>query len=260
MNLEAKLINQGIVIKNAIDESLIFTEEFKHLFEQEIQETTSILSYIPCYSISAKKVTIPQLIGLTLKVEEGTGKITNSSDSISIKAITAEIKETNLSVPLGKTAIDLQGEELKKYISKRLADLYVSSLYVRLANELKVLGRHEEGQATQKWITEFMKANLKGDALIIMSEDMPLKISDFDISNGKYTVFGKECIFVPSEIFNGMIIVDKKAIEFYQARDKESYIDEISGNRKNVTYFGIIDYCNFLIKNPDKCYSFTMVG
>ena len=165
------------------------------------------------------------------------------------------MKETNLSVPLGKTAIDLQGEELKKYISKRLADLYVSSLYVRLANELKVLGRHEEGQATQKWITEFMKANLKGDALIIMSEDMPLKISDFDISNGKYTVFGKKCIFVPSEIFNGMIIVDKKAIEFYQARDKESYIDEISGNRKNVTYFGIIDYCNFLIKN-----SFTMVG
>ena len=56
--------------------------------------------------------------------------------------------------------IDLQGVELKKYISKRLADLYVSSLYVRLANELKVLGRHEEGQATQKWVTEFMKANL----------------------------------------------------------------------------------------------------
>ena len=202
MNLENKLINQGILVKNAIDESLIFTEEFKKLFEQEIEETTSILNYIPCYSINAKKVTIPQLTGLTLK----------------------------------------------------------SSLYVRLANELKVLGRHEEGQATQKWVTEFMKANLKGDALVIMSEDMPLKISDFDISNGKYTVFGKECIFVQSEIFNGMIIVDKKAIEFYQARDKESYIDEISGNRKNVTYFGIVDYCNFLIKNPDKCYSFTMVG
>ena len=81
-----------------------------------------------------------------------------------------------------------------------------------------------------------------------------------DISNGKYTLFGKECIFVPSEIFNGIIIVDKKAIEFYQARDKESYIDEISGNRKNITYFGIVDYCNFLIKNPDKCYSSTMVG
>ena len=136
----------------------------------------------------------------------------------------------------------------------------MSSLYVRLVNELKLLGRHEEGQATQKWVTEFMKANLKGDALVIMSEDMPLKISDFDISNGKYTLFGKECIFVPSEIFNGIIIVDKKAIEFYQARDKESYIDEISGNRKNVTYFGIVDYCNFLIKNPDKCYSSTMVG
>lgn len=260
MNLEDKLINQGIVIKNVIDEGLIFTEEFKHLFEQEIQEITSILNYIPCYSISAKKVTIPQLTGLTLKVEEGTGKISNSSDSISIKAITAEMKETNLSVPLGKTAIDLQGEELKKYISKRLAELYVSSLYVRLVNELKLLGRHEEGQATQKWVTEFMKANLKGDALVIMSEDMPLKISDFDISNGKYTLFGKECIFVPSEIFNGIIIVDKKAIEFYQARDKESYIDEISGNRKNITYFGIVDYCNFLIKNPDKCYSSTMVG
>ena len=202
MNLENKLINQGILVKNAIDESLIFTEEFKKLFEQEIEETTSILNYIPCYSINAKKVTIPQLTGLTLK----------------------------------------------------------SSLYVRLANELKVLGRHEEGQATQKWVTEFMKANLKGDALVIMSEDMPLKISDFDISNGKYTVFGKECIFVPSKVINGMIIVDKKAIEFYQARDKESYIDEISGNRKNVTYFGIVDYCNFLIKNPDKCYSFTMVG
>lgn len=202
MNLENKLINQGILVKNAIDESLIFTEEFKKLFEQEIEETTSILNYIPCYSINAKKVTIPQLTGLTLK----------------------------------------------------------SSLYVRLANELKVLGRHEEGQATQKWVTEFMKANLKGDALVIMSEDMPLKISDFDISNGKYTVFGKECIFVPNTVFNGMIIVDKKAIEFYQARDKESYIDEISGNRKNVTYFGIVDYCNFLIKNPDKCYSFTMVG
>ena len=200
MNLENKLINQGILVKNAIDESLIFTEEFKKLFEQEIEETTSILNYIPCYSINAKKVTIPQLTGLTLK----------------------------------------------------------SSLYVRLANELKVLGRHEEGQATQKWVTEFMKANLKGDALVIMSEDMPLKISDFDISNGKYTVFGKECIFVPNTVFNGMIIVDKKAIEFYQARDKESYIDEISGNRKNVTYFGIVDYCNFL--NPDKCYSFTMVG
>ena len=98
MNLEAKLINQGIIIKDAIDESLIFTEEFKHLFEQEIQEITSILNYIPCYSISAKKVTIPQLTGLTLKVEEGTGKISNSSDSISIKAITAEMKETNLSV------------------------------------------------------------------------------------------------------------------------------------------------------------------
>ena len=202
MNLENKLINQGILVKNAIDESLIFTEEFKKLFEQEIEETTSILNYIPCYSINAKKVTIPQLTGLTLK----------------------------------------------------------SSLYVRLANELKVLGRHEEGQATQKWVTEFMKANLKGDALVIMSDDMPLKISDFDISNGKYTVFGKECIFVPNTVFNGMIIVDKKAIEFYQARDKESYIDEISGNRKNVTYFGIVDYCNFLIKNPDKCYSFTMVG
>ena len=260
MNLENKLINQGILVKNAIDESLIFTEEFKKLFEQEIEETTSILNYIPCYSINAKKVTIPQLTGLTLKVDEATGKISNSSDSISIKAITAEMKETNLSVPLGKTAIDLQGVELKKYISKRLADLYVSSLYVRLANELKVLGRHEEGQATQKWVTEFMKANLKGDALVIMSEDMPLKISDFDISNGKYTVFGKECIFVPNTVFNGMIIVDKKAIEFYQARDKESYIDETSGNRKNVTYFGIVDYCNFLIKNPDKCYSFTMVG
>lgn len=260
MNLEAKLINQGIIIKNAIDESLIFTEEFKHLFEQEIQEITSILNYIPCYSISAKKVTIPQLTGLKLKVDNGTGKISNDTDSMSIKAISSEMKEINLSVPFGRTALDLQGEGLKKYISKRLADLYVSSLYVRLVNELKVLGRHEEGSFTQKWVTEFMKANLKGDALVIMSEDMPLKISDFDISNGKYTVFGKECIFVPSEIFNGMIIVDKKAIEFYQARDKESYIDEISGNRKNVTYFGIIDYCNFLIKNPDKCYSCSVVA
>ena len=51
MNLENKLINQGILVKNAIDESLIFTEEFKKLFEQEIEETTSILNYIPCYSI-----------------------------------------------------------------------------------------------------------------------------------------------------------------------------------------------------------------
>ena len=46
MNLEAKLINQGIVIKNAIDESLIFTEEFKHLFEQEIQETIKLYSLL----------------------------------------------------------------------------------------------------------------------------------------------------------------------------------------------------------------------
>ena len=259
MNFENRLIREGILVKNEIDEGLIFTEEFKHLFEQEIEETTSILNYIPCYSISAKKITIPQLTGLTLNINESTGKISNSSDSISIKAITTEMKEINLSIPLGRTAIDLQGEELKKYISKRLADLYVSSLYVRLANELKVLGRHEEGSFTQKWVTEFMKANIKGDALVIMSEDMPFKVSDFDITNGAYTIFGKECIFVPSEIFKGMIIIDKNAIEFYRSKEMESYIDEISGNRKNVTYFGIIDYCNFLIKNPNKCYSCTMV-
>lgn len=260
MNLENKLIKAGILVKNKIDESLIFTEEFKHLFEQEIQETTSILNYIPCYSISAKKVTIPELTGLMLNVDESTGKISNNSEDLSIKSITTEMKEINLSIALGRTAIDLQGEELKKYISKRLADLYVSSLYVRLVNELKALGRHEEGTNTQKWVTEFMKANLKGDALVIMSEDLPLKISDFDISNGTYTIFGKECIFVPSEIFKGMIIVDKKAIEFYRSKEMESYIDEISGNRKNVTYFGIIDYCNFLIKNPDKCYSFKVAN
>ena len=59
MNLEDKLINQGIVIKNVIDEGLIFTEEFKHLFEQEIQEITSILDYIPCYSISCLLYTSP---------------------------------------------------------------------------------------------------------------------------------------------------------------------------------------------------------
>lgn len=259
MNLENKLIKEGILVKNKIDESLIFTEEFKHLFEQEIQETTSILSYIPCYSISAKKVTIPELTGLTLKFEEGTGKITNNEDSMSIKAISSEMKEINLSIALGRTALDLQGEELRKYISKRLANLYITSLYVRLVNELKTLGRHEEGQSTQKWVTEFMKANLKGNALVIMSEGMPFKISDFDISNGAYTIFGKECIFIPSEIFKGMIIIDKNAIEFYRSKEMESYIDEISGNRKNVTYFGIIDYCNFLIRNPDKCYSCTMV-
>ncbi|MDI9216002.1 hypothetical protein [Clostridium tertium] len=257
MNLEDKLIKQGIVVKNAIDESLIFTEEFKHLFEQEIEETTSVLNYIDCYSVSAKKVTIPQLTGLTLSVNEETGKITNNLDNISIKAITAEMKEINISVPLGKTAIDLQGEELKKYISKRLADLYISSIYIRLADELKLLGRHEDVQITQKWITEFMKANLKGDALVIMSEDIPLKLAEFDVANGTYSIFGKECIFVPSEILEGMIIVDKKAIEFYRSKNMESYIDEISGNRKNVTYFGIVDYCNFLIKNPNKCYSFS---
>ena len=259
MDLERKLINECILIKNAIDESLIFTEEFKRLFEQEVEETTSILNHISCYSTNAKKITIPELIGLTLKVEEGTGKITNNEDSMSIKAISSEMKEINLSIALGRTALDLQGEELRKYISKRLANLYITSLYVRLVNELKTLGRHEEGQSTQKWVTEFMKANLKGNALVIMSEDMPFKISDFDISNGAYTIFGKECIFIPSEIFKGMIIIDKNAIEFYRSKEMESYIDEISGNRKNVTYFGIIDYCNFLIRNPDKCYSCTMV-
>lgn len=260
MNFENRLIKEGILVRNEIDESLLLTEEFKYLFEQEVDNLDSILRYIPCYSISAKKITIPQLTGLTLKVDEGTGKISNNSDSIAIKAITTEMKEINLSIPLGRTTLDLQGEELKKYISKRLADLYVSSLYVRLVNELKVLGRHEEGSFTQKWVTEFMKVNLKGDALVIMSEDMPFKISDFDITNGAYTIFGKECIFVPSEIFKGMIIIDKNAIEFYRSKEMESYIDEISGNRKNITYFGIIDYCNFLIKNPDKCYSCTMVG
>lgn len=260
MNLEDKLIEEEIVTKDEDGYSLVFTEKFKALFEQEIEEIDSILNYIPCYSINAKKVTIPQLTGLTLKVEEGTGKITNNEDTMSIKAITSEMKEINLSIALGRTAFDLQGEELKKYISKRLADLYISSLYVRLADELKRLGRHQEGVAGQKWVTDFMKANLKGNALVIMSDDMPFKISDYDIYNGTYTIFGKECIFVPSEMFSGMIIIDKNVIEFYRSKEIESYIDEISGNRKNVTYFGIIDYCNFLIKNPERCYSCTMVG
>lgn len=257
MNIVNKLIKEEILVKNAFDGTYAFTEMFLEIFKQEVEETVSILSYIPSYSIKAKSITIPCLEGLILKTD-GSGKITNAEESLKIKAITSEMKEINLNIPLGNTAIDLQGDELKKYIANSLTNLYINALYVRLVNELKTLGRHEQGSYTQKWVTEFMKANLKGDALVIMSDDMLLKIGDFDISDGEYTVFGKKCIFVPSEILgNTIIIVDKKSIEFYST-DKESYVDELSGSRKNVTYFGIIDYCNFLIKNPNKCYSCTM--
>ena len=235
MNLENKLIKEGIVVKNLNDETLLYTEEFKALFQQEVDNLGSILNYIPTYKVKAKSVTISQIIGFVLATDENTGKISNNSDDIEIKAITAEMKEINLTVALGRTALDLQGEELKKYICKKLADVYVGAIYLRLANELKDLDRYYEGTATQKWVTEFMKANLKGNALIFISDDIPLKTGDSNVSNGKYTIFGKECIFVPSELFKGILIIDKKSVEFFQTETKESYVDEISGNRKNVT-------------------------
>lgn len=250
------------ILKNSTDitiggdtENLFFTEEFLTIYNDALEKSDCIINYIPNYIIKAKKITMPKIKGFAFAVDSATGRISNDDKDLKVEPITAEMKEINLSIMLGQSALTLQGVELQSYIANELVEYMKAAIHLRLKNELIALGRGEKGTYTAKWIEAYLKANAKGNSIIVMSDNIPGKVIGVDYQKGEYTIFGKKAIIVSSDYgFNGLLIVDKKAIDFYKCEDETAYIDEVNGNRKNVTYFGQISYCNFMVKNSEKCY------
>lgn len=260
MKLEQHLIENKVIVKNAVNGTdFLLGEETLSLLYSELESQECIIHYIKQLQTTSKKVHTPVFNSFRFTID-GENNISNDMNTgTSITLRTGEVSFINLKLAFSSTPFEMQGQALRQYVARELAQAMVDAIHFQLAQTITKLGRGEENVTySDKWFKTFCSSHVKGNSVILVSADHVGKLRNLDPNtNGKLTIFGQPIIVCDDKSFNGIVIVNKKETTWLHDGQVKNRILDGTGFTQNLTYFNSLLASGFLITNPAHCYYAT---